>query len=75
VICLGTGSFISVNVGNEPLASNNAAYPIACFKRDDKKIYILHSVGCSTGISVDWAKSIGTALFYILNQTPIHKNI
>lgn len=59
VITIGTGSFISVNVGNKPLSSNNGAFPLANFKHNDKEIFILHSPVSSSGIAIDWAKSIG----------------
>jgi glycerol kinase len=59
VITIGTASFISVNVGSIPIASNNGAYPLANFKYKDKEIYVLHSPVSSSGIAIDWAKSIG----------------
>ena len=56
---MGTGSFISVNIGNKPLSSENGLYPLAGFKYKEKEIYILHSASSSAGIDIDWAKSIG----------------
>jgi glycerol kinase len=59
VITIGTGSFISVNVGPKPLSSSNGCYPIVVYKSGDKEIHCLHcSVSCA-GIALEWAKSIG----------------
>jgi glycerol kinase len=68
VITIGTGSFISVNVGSIPIASNNGAYPLANFKYKDKEIYVLHSPVSSSGIAIDWAKYIGITFKSILYQ-------
>jgi glycerol kinase len=59
VITIGTGSFVSVNIGNKPISSDNGLYPLAGFKYNETEIYILHSASSSAGIDIDWAKSIG----------------
>ncbi len=59
MITIGTGSFISLNIGNKPLSSNFDFYSIAAYKCLDEKIFILHSGISSAGIAIDWAKSIG----------------
>lgn len=59
VITIGSGSFISVNVGSSPISSNNGLYPLACLKHKEKEMFILHSPCSSAGIAIDWAKSIG----------------
>lgn len=58
VITIGTGSFISVNVGSKPLSSDGS-YPLAGVKCKNGQIYIIHSPVSSAGIAINWAKSIG----------------
>ena len=59
VITIGTGSFVSINVGNRPISSDHGLYPLCGFKYNESEIYILHSASSSAGIDIDWAKSIG----------------
>jgi glycerol kinase len=59
VITIGTGSFISINVGPKALCSYHGSYPLAGFVNKSEKIYILHSPVSSAGIAIDWARSIG----------------
>ena len=59
VITIGSGSFISVNVGNKPKCSHHGSYPLTGFSDKHNKIYIIHSPVSSAGIAVEWAKSIG----------------
>ena len=63
VITMGTGSFISVNVGAKPISSDNGLYPLVTFKLLEKEMYILHGPISSAGIDIDWAKSIGKQQF------------
>ena len=67
VITIGTGSFLSINVGDKPVSSNFGLYPLFGFKNQEKEIYILHSTASSAGIAIDWAKSIGIIYFLIKN--------
>ena len=60
---MGTGSFISVNVGAKPISSENGLYPLVTFKLLEKEMYILHGPISSAGIDIDWAKSIGKQQF------------
>lgn len=59
VITIGTGSFISVVVGNKPISSNSGNFPLVEYKYKDEIIYILHCFVSTAGQSLDWAKSIG----------------
>jgi glycerol kinase len=59
VITVGTGSFISVNIGNRPISSQFGSYPLAGFKHKDKQMYILHSPASAAGLAINWAKSLG----------------
>ena len=63
VITIGTGSFISVAIGNKPISSSNGNYPIAGFKFKNDKLYYLHSFVSTAGQSIDWARSIGLLNF------------
>lgn len=58
VITLGTGSFISVNIGDKPLSSNNGFFSLNAFKRLEEEIFVLHASISSAGVAIDWAKSI-----------------
>jgi len=64
VITIGSGSFVSINIGNKPLSSDNGLYPLCGFNYKENEIYILHSASSSAGIDVDWAKSIGSLKFF-----------
>ncbi len=59
VITIGTGSFISINVGHKPIASMHGAYPLPGFVCKNNKIYVLHTAVSSAGLAIDWAKQIG----------------
>lgn len=59
---IGTGSFISVNIGDTPIASENGLYPLAAFKFKKRQIYVLHGPASSAGVALDWAKSISILL-------------
>jgi glycerol kinase len=57
VITMGTGAFLSVNIGSKPLASHNGAYPLVGFKHKNDKIYLLHNNLSNCGTLIEWAKS------------------
>lgn len=59
VITIGTGSFITVNIGDKPISSEYGSYPLAGYKDEHNQIYIIHSPVSSAGVCINWAKSIG----------------
>ncbi|CAF0786239.1 unnamed protein product [Brachionus calyciflorus] len=59
VITIGTGTFISLVIGDKPIASFNGNYPLIGYKFKKHVIYILHCFVSNAGQSIDWAKSIG----------------
>ena len=59
VITVGTGAFLSVNVGDKPVSSQNENYPMIGYRHGDEQAYILHSPVSSPGVAIEWAKSIG----------------
>lgn len=80
VITIGTGSFLSANVGEKPLSSNYGIFPLVAYKNLDEKIFILHASISSAGIAIEWAKSIGLYSDYkefnnILNLTPNSRGV
>lgn len=58
VITMGTGTFISVNIGDKPLSSDNGFHSPVTFKHLDKEIFIFHNSVSSAGATIEWAKSI-----------------
>lgn len=80
VITMGTGAFLSVNVGNKPLASHNGAYPLVGFKHKNDKIYLIHNNLSNCGTLIEWAKLNSLFDNYndidsILNSTPSSNGI
>jgi glycerol kinase len=66
VITIGTGAFISVNIGDKPLSSDNGFHsPVTC-KHLNKEIFIFHNAVSSAGAAIEWAKSIGKINYLLL---------
>lgn len=59
VITVGTGAFLSVNVGDKPVSSQNDNYPLIGYRHGTEQAYLLHSPVSSPGVAIEWAKSIG----------------
>lgn len=59
VITIGTGSFISINIGSKPMSSNYDYHPLVTYKYRNKEMFILHAGVSSAGVAIEWAKSIG----------------
>ncbi|XP_067669796.1 putative glycerol kinase 5 [Haliotis asinina] len=56
---MGTGTFIDLNTGNKPHASVAGLYPIIGWKIKDELTYLAEGLAADTGITLDWAKSLG----------------
>lgn len=59
VITMGTGSFISVNIGGKPLSSDHGFQSVFGYKHLDEHNFIMHGGISSAGVAIEWAKSIG----------------
>lgn len=55
----GTGSFIDMIVGDQPLPGYKGIYPMVALSTGDRTLYLLESFMNSTGSAIDWLKKVG----------------
>jgi len=55
----GTGSFIDVIIGDQPLPGGIGIYPMVALSSKDKTLYLLEGFVNSTGSAIDWLKNVG----------------
>ncbi len=55
----GTGSFLDIIVGDQPLPGGVGIYPMVALSSEDKILYLLEGFVNSTGSSFDWLKKVG----------------
>ncbi len=55
----GTGSFIDIIVGDQPLPGGMGIYPMVALSSEDKTLYLLEGFVNSTGSAIDWLKKVG----------------
>uniref|UniRef100_A0A915AND8 Glycerol kinase 5 n=1 Tax=Parascaris univalens TaxID=6257 RepID=A0A915AND8_PARUN len=58
-ICMGTGSFLSLNTGNCPIASMRGLYPLVGWKLPNMQSYVAEGCSHDTALILKWAESIG----------------
>ncbi|XP_070537674.1 glycerol kinase 5-like isoform X2 [Ptychodera flava] len=56
---MGTGTFMNINVGNNPLPSKTGLYSLVCWKIKDEVVFVVEGNAADTGTSVEWGKAIG----------------
>jgi glycerol kinase len=52
----GTGTFIDINTGDEPLASINRLTPLIAWKIEDNIAYMMEGIISSAGSSIQWLR-------------------
>jgi len=55
----GTGSFIDIIVGDQPLPGGIGIYPMVALSSENKTLYLLEGFVNSTGSAIDWLKNVG----------------
>ncbi len=55
----GTGSFIDMVVGDQPLPGDVGIFPMVALSSEDKDLYLLEGFVNSTGSAIDWIKELG----------------
>ena len=55
----GTGSFIDMIVGDQPLPGYKGIYPMVALSTGDSTLYLLEGFVNSTGSAIDWLKKVG----------------
>lgn len=55
----GTGSFIDMIVGDQPLPGFKGIYPMVALSTGDRTLYLLEGFVNSTGSAIDWLKKVG----------------
>ncbi len=55
----GTGTFIDVNVGSEPVPAVGGTYPMVALKQGEKVIYLVEGIVQATGSAIDWLVDLG----------------
>ena len=50
----GTGSFVDLNTGDQPIASKRYLYPLVAWVIDGKPTYLLEGMSHNTGNIIDW---------------------
>ncbi len=55
----GTGTFVDINVGDNPLPAKYGTYPMVAFKLRDKVNYLLEGIVQVCGAAIDWLVDIG----------------
>mgnify|MGYP000312401326 CR=1 FL=1 len=55
----GTGTFIDVNVGSEPVPAVGGTYPMVALKQGEKAVYLIEGIVQATGSAIDWLVDLG----------------
>lgn len=55
----GTGTFIDVNVGSEPVPAVGGIYPMIAIKQGEKVTYLIEGIVQATGSAIDWLVDLG----------------
>lgn len=55
----GTGSFVDVNVGSEPVSAVGGTYPMIALKQGERVIYLVEGIAQATGSAIDWLIDLG----------------
>ncbi|CAH1393846.1 unnamed protein product [Nezara viridula] len=58
-VTLGTGTFLNVNTGDQPLTCFNGLYPLVAWKFNKELVYMAETVSNDTGVILQWAQHLG----------------